>query len=272
MKLAQISRLPDTAPKPPPLLFVHGAFTDARIWDAHFLPYFARQGYAAHAVSLRGHGFSEGHEQLHRWRLRDYVADLARTVADLPAPPVLIGHSMGGMVIQKYLETHPKIPAVALMASVPPQGLLTSNLHMAMRYPFLFQQMALFSLFGPTLGSPDMMHRLLFSREMPTAKLREYIDYMQAESQLVSLDLAGMDPLRLKPQQLQCPMLVQGAQQDVFISPSIVRQTARFYGSEAQIFPNMAHAMMLEENWREAADSLLHWLDQVVATHLAAAG
>ena len=58
MKLDLISRYPETTPEPTPLLFVHGSFSDARVWDENFLPYFARRGYAAHAVSLRGHGRS----------------------------------------------------------------------------------------------------------------------------------------------------------------------------------------------------------------------
>jgi pimeloyl-ACP methyl ester carboxylesterase len=202
MKLAVISRYPDATPKQPPLVFVHGAFTDARIWDANFLPYFAAQGYAAHAVSLRGHGLSEGQAQLHRWRLRDYVEDLERTIADLPAAPVLIGHSMGGMVVQKYLETEPDIAGLALMASVSPRGVLPSNLRMALRQPFLFQQMAFFSLFGPALGGLDTLRRLLFSEDVPAATLRDSMRFMQAESQLVTWDLAGLDPLRLNPDQL----------------------------------------------------------------------
>jgi pimeloyl-ACP methyl ester carboxylesterase len=271
MQLAVISRYPHATPKQPPLVFVHGAFTDARIWDANFLPYFATRGYAAHALSLRGHGLSEGRAQLHRWRLRDYVEDLGRMIADLPAAPVLIGHSMGGMVVQKYLETAPDIAGLALMASVSPRGILPSNLQMALRHPFLFQQMAIFSLFGPALGGPETMRRLLFSKDVPVALLRDSMRFMQAESQLVTWDLVGMDPLRLNPDQLRIPVLVQGAQQDVFISPDIVRQTARFYGSEAQILPAMAHAMMLDTHWRAAADTLLHWLDQVVSTRLATA-
>ncbi len=99
------------------------------------------------------------------------------------------------------------------MASVPPQGLLPTNLHMAMRHPFLFQQMALFSLLGPTYGTPEMMRRLLFSQDMPLAKLREYFDYVQAESQVVALDMMGLNPLRLNPRQLRMPILVLGARQ-----------------------------------------------------------
>ena len=271
MKLDMISRYPDATPKPTPLLFVHGSFADARCWEENFLPHCARQGYEAHAFSLRGHGLSEGHEHLHIWRLADYVADLEKAIGTLPAPPVLIGHSMGGMVVQKYLENHSGVAGVVLMASVPPQGLLPTNLHMAMRHPFLFQQMALFSMLGPDYGTPEMMRRLLFSQDMPLAKLRQYFDYVQAESQVVALDMMGLNPLRLDPRQLRMPILALGARNDVFVSPAMVEETARFYSAEVRIFPNMAHAMMLELNWREPADYLLGWLERAVVAQPTAA-
>ncbi|MBZ4194132.1 MAG: alpha/beta hydrolase [Candidatus Contendobacter sp.] len=264
MKLDLISRYPETTPKSTPLLFVHGSFSDARVWDANFLPYFTRHGYEAHAVSLRGHGLSEGHAHLHTWRLADYVDDLAKTVQTMPRPPLLIGHSMGGMVIQKYLENHTGIAGMALMASVPPQGLLPANLHMAMRHPILFQQMLLFAVLGPRYGTLEMMRGLLFSKEMPLAKLEEYFDLVQAESQRVAMDMMWFNPLCLKAGPLWLPLLVMGGQNDVFISPAMVRETARFYRTDAWIFPNMAHAMMLEMNWREAADVLLDWLERTV--------
>lgn len=265
MKLDMISLYPETAPKPTPLLFVHGSFTDARVWAENFLPYFAHQGYEAHAVSLRGHGLSEGHERLRRWRLADYVADLEHAVQTLSNPPMLIGHSMGGMVIQKYLENHAGIAGMVLMASVPPQGLFPSNLYMAMRHPILFQQMVIFSLLGPNYGSLDMMQQLLFSKETPRPRLQEYFNLVQSESQMVAMDMMWFDPLRLKSGQLWLPLLVMGAQNDVFISPAMVQETARFYRTEAQIIPNMAHAMMLEMNWRDGADVLLNWLERTVS-------
>lgn len=272
MELEILSRRPETAPNGPPLLFLHGSFTDARVWEVYFLPFFAQKGYEAHALSLRGHGRSEGRPNLHIWRLADYVTDLAQAAAKLTQPPIIIGHSMGGMVVQKYLENSPRIAGVILMASVPPQGLLPSNLHMAMRHPFLFQQMALFSLLGPNYGSIDIMRRLLFSPDIPNAKLHEYFHYMQAESQVVSLDMMGLNPLRLKPgQATNTPLLVLGAQRDTFISPALIRETARFYQAEHHILPNMAHAMMLEENWRDAADYLLSWIERAVTNRSEAA-
>src|SRR4029079_16655004 len=73
------SRLPSSgAPNGPPLLFVHGGFCDSWYWEPYFLAWFAAQGYAAHALSLRGHGRSGGKETLFLTGLDDYAADVER--------------------------------------------------------------------------------------------------------------------------------------------------------------------------------------------------
>src|SRR5438067_6647486 len=99
------SRLPQRANGRPPLLFVHGGYCDGWCWEPHFLPWFADEGYAAHALSLRGHGGSGGRESLFVAGLDDYAADVERVMAKMPVAPVLIGHSMGAAVVERLLAT-----------------------------------------------------------------------------------------------------------------------------------------------------------------------
>lgn len=259
MRLEIISRYPKTGTSPVPLLFVHGSFGCAEVWDEFFLPYFAQRGYAAHALSLRGHGGSDGRAKLPWWGLADYVGDLVRTVRDLDRPPVLIGHSMGGMVVQKYLETHPASGAV-LMASVPPQGLLSSLWGMAVDQPLLLCQMGLLQSCGPAFAWPSLIRQALFSEDLPEHQARRYFRLLQGESQRVSLDMLGLNPLRRNGKSASVPMLVMGAGRDALISTHLVNDTARYYQAEVILFPDLAHVMMLEVGWMEVADYLLHWL------------
>ncbi len=60
------------------------------------------------------------------------------------------------------------------------------------------------------------------------------------------------------------PVLVLGAEGDAFFRPAAVRETAEAFGVEAHIFPDMAHAMMLEPRWRLVADTILEWLRREV--------
>src|SRR5438445_2288922 len=96
-----ISRQPATPNGAPPLLFVHGMWHGAWCWDEHFLPCFADHGYAAHAVSLRGHGRSDLHGSLKFVSIADYVGDVAEAARQIGTPPIMIGHSEGGFVVQR---------------------------------------------------------------------------------------------------------------------------------------------------------------------------
>src|SRR3712207_3600508 len=121
MKLELITRQPERVSCATPILFVHGAWHGAWCWDKHFMPYFAEQGFNVHALSFRNHGKSESKGQLRWKRGADYVADLEQIVEQLGTPPVLIAQSLGGYVVQKYLEKH-RVPAAVLLASVPAKG------------------------------------------------------------------------------------------------------------------------------------------------------
>jgi pimeloyl-ACP methyl ester carboxylesterase len=155
MQLEVISLRPEGSPHPTPLLFVHGAWHAAWCWEL-FLPYFAQHGYAVHALSLRGHGQSDGAAGLRWYSVSDYIADIVQVVQTLPAPPVLIGHSLGGYTVQKYLQRY-DAPAAVLLASVPVAGILGFALRYARRHPWHFLK-AQFCL-NPwyLIGTPTLM-------------------------------------------------------------------------------------------------------------------
>ncbi len=59
-------------------------------------------------------------------------------------------------------------------------------------------------------------------------------------------------------------MLVLGAANDMIFSRSEVLATARAYNTAAVIFPDMAHDMMLDTNWKAVADRILDWMTKQV--------
>jgi pimeloyl-ACP methyl ester carboxylesterase len=240
-----------------PVLFVHGGFAAAWCWEDHFLPYFAAQGHPAYAVSLRGHGGSGGTESLAFSGLSDFADDVCAVAVRLPAPPLLVGHSMGGKVVERCLGRI-AVKAAVLMASVPPYGLGLSALRLAASDPGLLLGLNLVQHLSPGAGSIETARRALFSAGVPDAVVRRHATRVQGESQRVLTELAWMLPWAQRPSPV--PVLVLGAENDTLISRADVLATARLHRTEAEFFPGMAHAMMLEPDWQRVADRIVSWV------------
>lgn len=263
MQLELITRKPRGRARPTPLLFVHGAFGGAWVWEQHFLPWFAERGWLAHAVSLRGHGASEGQEKVRYARLRDYVADVEEVLADIAPSPVLIGHSLGGMIVQKLLHKR-KVPAAVLMASAPPHGTIGTLFGMAFTNPKLLSELSFSQAVGPDSTEAQAITRALFSEDTSRDLIRRYMPKFQAESLLINLDLLGLDlPPSLPLLDLQ--VLVLGAENDQFIFEGALHATADTYRTKAEIIPRMAHAMMLDHAWEKPAQRIAEWLEATLA-------
>ena len=244
-----------------PILFVHGAWHGAWCWAEHFLPYFAQNGYDAYAVSLRGHGGSSGPKRLSWVSTADYVADVAEAAQQLPAPPVVVGHSLGGFTVQKYLETF-FAPAGVLLASAPPRPILRTTFHVIHRAPMKFLQVNLRQDLYPVVSMPALAQHFLFSADMPEEQVARYHGRLQSESYRAYLDMLGLGLPH--PQRVKTPMLVLGAENDAVFSVKEVEATAVAYNTQAHIFPNMAHDMMLEAGWPAVAGVILAWLGSVL--------
>lgn len=257
MKLEVISKHPLEKTHTTPLLFVHGAWHGAWCWD-NFLPYFANQGYEVYALSLRGHGNSEGRAGIRWYSTGNYVADLAQVATSLSPFPVLIGHSMGGYIVQKYLETY-SAPAAVLLATIPTVGIFGMLLRMLRRHPASTLRALLMMNPWYFVSTPALAKDYLFSDDYPDAKFLQYYPYIQSESFRMALEAAMFNLPR--PRKIKTPLLVLGAKNDRVFSVAEQQKTARAYKTEAILYPHMAHDMMLEQGWRSVADQILSWLN-----------
>lgn len=262
--LEVIEKCPGHDSAKPPVLFVHGAWHGAWYWDEHFLDFFAEKGYRALAVSLRGHGNSAGPKRNHFCSIADYVDDVDSVAKSLPAPPIVIGHSLGGFIVQKYLESHDAAAAV-LLASVPPRGVAEFMVHRFREHPWYNLRTFLTTKSLEGLGgTPELARQHFYSRSTPeddvvryTARLRgEYVGKWFFDMLLLNLP---------KPDRVDVPVLVLGAEEDGCFTQREVHATARAYGTTAEIFPNMGHNMMAEPGWRLVAERIHSWLETAVA-------
>jgi pimeloyl-ACP methyl ester carboxylesterase len=236
----------------PPLLFVHGLGHGAWCWE-HWLDAAADAGHSAYAVSLRGHGGSPG--RLRTARLGQYVDDVVATAESLDRPPVLIGHSMGGLVVQQVLARY-AAPAAVLVAPVPATPAVPSLLAIARRHP----TDALRIVVG---GSLPLRPDYLF-HELPAGEAERLSDRCHGESAVVQYQLLLHRPAG--PPLGDPPVLVLATPDDRLVPIRGIRATAQRYGATLVEFPDMGHDLMLDARWREPSDALLSWVASAVPT------
>lgn len=247
----------------PPLLFLHGANMTAWCWEAFFLPYFTGLGYTCYAVSLRGHGRSHGKSHMGIASIEDYVDDVSDAIDRMETAPILIGHSLGALIIMRYLEKNP-LRAAVLLAPIPLGGTVPSVLNLAWTNPFLFAQLNLLQLAGKSLLPTSYWRELLFSSDVDPEIMNQFCAELQNESPRALLDAAWYGlPTINNP--FQSKMLMIGAEKDVFFTPRQVKQTAEAFGSDYHQIDQAGHILMLERNWQECADYLSVWIQEASA-------
>lgn len=241
-----------------PLLFVHGAWHAGWCWEENFLDHFVERGYRVLAPSLRGHGRSSIDKPLWMCSVSDYVSDVSSVIETLPSPPILVGHSLGGFVVQKYLETREAVAAV-LMASTPPRGQLRSLLRSIRRHPWCSTKFTLTASPSDLCGTPGGVRELFFSDQAPDSLVDSFAVRLTSDSSRAVLFDTVIGDL-VKTRRVRTPMLVLGGEADRVYTPDDVRRTAAAYDTNPIFLPGMGHELMLEPGWKVAASHIESWL------------
>lgn len=257
-RLEFVSHRPVDAGRPP-ILMVHGAYTHAGSWSGTFAPWFAARGHDVHALSLRGHGGSDGRPTLDAWGLDDYRADVERALAAIGRPAIVFGASMGGLVVQRLLAAGVRPLAVVLVSSVPPGGLMTAVSRMAMLRP-----LALGGLVRTAFGATDRrgLLELLAHDPLPTLEPAALAPLLGRESGRALWEMTWT-PMRIGPvAPAGVPMLAVHGEQDLMIPASALDEIGRRWGADVLRMPGVGHVPMIERRWRTVAAAIARWLDR----------
>lgn len=243
----------------PPILMVHGAYTHAASWARTFMPWFAGRGHDVFALSLRGHGGSDGRGMLDAWGLEDYRNDVDRALASIARPAIVFGSSMGGLVLQRLLAGGHRPRAAVLLGSVPPGGLMASMSRMALHRP-----QALGSLVQVALGARDRrgLLELLAHDPMPAADGSQAEHLLGRESSRALWEMTWT-PLPAQGRATGIPMLAVHGEQDLMIPGSALDEIAARWGAEARTVAGVGHVPMIERRWRTVAGVIGRWLQKI---------
>lgn len=251
--------------KKPPMLFIPGYFASAWVFES-YLPFFAERGYAGFALNLRGR---EGSTlptgvMLGRVSINDFIDDArqaARWLADRFGKPVIVGHSMGGLIAQKLGEEG-LARALVLLSPAPPRGISVISgvlFRRQLRYlPALLRSKRVVPRWKD-------MRELVLNRVPETeqrATFERFVSDSGRAGRQMSLRSVKVDAERVGAN--GCPVLVVTSDDDRFIPPRIAKRIAQRYHAPVYMARGHGHLMVREPGWNEPAAFIASWLTREI--------
>jgi pimeloyl-ACP methyl ester carboxylesterase len=237
----------------PPILFLHGVFGKPvllRPW----MRFFEEAGFTCYAPVLPGREPTD-RGVLSRSGLRESFARVMAAREECAEPPIVIGHSMGGLLGQK-LAAATDCAALVLLASIPP-GVLWPQLR---PLPHLFPVLPAVLAGRAFLPSARTMRHVPLST-LPRAEQDALVPELVPDSGRVFRSMTFGTPVtRVKAADVRCPVLVVSAGSDRNVAPWLSRRLAARYGAEHQVHPALPHWIIAESALPEVAPPVLAWL------------
>ncbi|MER7667522.1 alpha/beta fold hydrolase [Kitasatospora sp. NPDC096128] len=257
---------------PTPVLFIHGLWLHSTSWQP-WIDLFRAEGYAPSAPGWPGDPDTveearQNPESIADHGIDDVVEHYATIIRGLEAPPVLIGHSFGGMIAQKLLGREPVAAAVAIDAAQI-KGVLPLPLS-ALRSTL------------PVFRNPANRHRAV---SLTTEQFRFAFGNALSEEEsdglferwtipapgkpLFEAAAANFDPH--SPAKVDTansgrgPLLLVSGGKDHTVPESVTRATLKQYRHSGAVteflsFPDRGHSLTVDGGWREVAEAVLAWL------------
>ena len=235
----------------PPVLFIHGAFAG----DDPFINWMrilALDGWRTFAAVRRNH-LDIGPDAIARITMADYVADTLRVVDALGVPPVIVGHSLGGLIAQKIAELG-KCRA-AVLASPAPSGILTPQV---VALPALLPMLPKILLGRPLLPSYGTVKSLILNRVPVSDRARIYEGLRTDSGRVYRQMMLGR--FRVDSWKVRCPIMVVGGNDDRVVSKYLTQETAALYAADLQLYDGHAHWLLEEPGWQKIGADIAAWL------------
>jgi pimeloyl-ACP methyl ester carboxylesterase len=243
---------------------VHGAFCGGWAF-ARFRAPFEAAGFRVACPDLRGHGAEEPDGAVAGLSMGDYAADVARLCETFSEPPVLLGHSMGGLVAQLAARQTP-LKALVLLAPSPPWGVAHGTLEEGVT-AFGVQMLGPFAAGAIEPDRGLMAHYSLdrlakADRQATLARLRP--ESARAVRETLNWWLDPFMTTSIGPGRLAAPSLLIAGERDVVHSPTTAQAVADRIGAEFRIAPGMSHWLPGEPGWEHVAEMALGWLQETL--------
>ena len=252
--------LPDKEIKDKRLLFVHSSGHGSWMWEK-FLSYFAERGYDSWAVNLRGHHLSDPVDDWEKVGVSEYLEDIAKAVDRLGGDIVLVGHSMSGLLVIKYAESHRVAGLIVSQSGLPKSLMQKRSIEIKGPMPGKDQREVKAGAVMP-MKDRALVEKMLFDRDNVEEKNVDLVLKMLGEeSARVGGEIMQME---LVPEKINSPLYVLGfdASKIGIEIPVDLNQVLaeELKARDYKVIEPGGHDYMLEKNWQEFARQFEVWI------------
>jgi pimeloyl-ACP methyl ester carboxylesterase/Tfp pilus assembly protein PilZ len=251
------------------LFMIHGMFCGAWCWEK-YKGFFEDKGYKCVTTTLRHHdlGLDEMPDpRLGTTSLLDYAEDLEDEIRALDTTPIIVGHSMGGLLAQ-ILGNRGLAKGLVLLTPAPPSGVFALKLSVIKSFwsgmkKWGWWKKPLKATFGEAVyGALNLM---------PEEEQKDTYNKFVYESGRAAKEIGfylfdSQDASKVDESSVTCPVLVIGGSQDRLTPASVVKKVGNKYRTVSTYmeYPNHAHWVIGEPDWEEIANYVSHWLTENV--------
>jgi pimeloyl-ACP methyl ester carboxylesterase len=261
------------ATKANPILFIHGLWLHPTSWEA-WQDFFSAAGYTTQAPGWPGDQDSvelarANPDAVANKGIDDVVDHYRAVIEQLPAPPIVIGHSFGGMIAEKLLGMQLVAAAVAIDAA---------QIKGVLRLPLSSLRATL-----PVFKNPANKHRAVMltpeqfrfsfgnaiSEEESNALHERWVVPSPALPlfEAAAANVSPHSPAKVDTDNAERgPLLLVAGGQDHTVPEAITKSTLKLYADSPAVtelleFPDRGHSLTIDGGWQEVAEASLAWLE-----------
>lgn len=250
------------------IVLIHGLFLNNESWT-EWKTYFQQKGYNVLTPSYPGHDGKPSHlraavrSDLANMGFEDAVTAMVKVVDSLHEKPIVIGHSMGGLIVQKLVEMD-KVAAGISIDGAAPKNVMAPLSTLKIVWPAL----NLFKGKSPFTGSKDWYHKAFFNTFSKEESDKLYDEFAVPESRKIVRESALRSFAKIDFKKPHQPLLFIAGEKDAIFSPAFTKKIANKYEDKNsvvgyKVFENRTHFICGQENWREVGEYIDKWISAV---------
>lgn len=234
-------------------------------WEG-WIKFFEAKGYTCYAPAYPFHEWIPDelrkniNQQLGKVTFGQVINHLSSFIDKIPGRPILIGHSMGGLAVQKLIEMNKGVAGICIDPA-PPEGIFS------FKWSFLKANLSTINpLKGNSVFLPDVKwFQYAFCNTMTMEQTqKEYYNYVVPESRNIARSSTGKDGY-INFKKPHYPLLFIAGEKDHIIPASLVKSNFNAYKDknsriDFKQFEGRTHYICGQKNWEEVAQYIFDWI------------